>query len=128
MARGGALLPMRTGRGGTAQVEWACCGYGLETMFDWFATARVKAFGKEMASQVLRDLGTSAGKRETKFATHTEKLLVRADQRVREFTAGERMNFYKKARLANTFLWALKDAGCPPDYAEQLTEWLTFRL
>jgi hypothetical protein len=97
-------------------------------MFDWFATSRVQAFGKELAAQVLRDLGSFAGKREGKFAAHTEKLLVRADQRVREFTASERMNFYKKAKLASTFLWALKDAGCPPDYAQQLTEWLTFRL
>jgi hypothetical protein len=97
-------------------------------MFDWFATSRVEAFGKEMAGQVLRDLGASASKREAKFAAHTEKLLIRADQRVRAFVAGERMNVYKKAKLASTFLWALKDAGCPPAYAQELTEWLTHRL
>ena len=26
------------------------------------------------------------------------------------------------------FLWTLKDAGCPEDYANQLTDWLTLRL
>jgi hypothetical protein len=97
-------------------------------MFDWFATSRVKTFGKELAAQVLSDLGAFSGKHDAKFAAKAEKLLIRADQRVREFKAGERMNVYKRAKLANAFLWHLKDSGCAPEYAQQLTEWLTYRL
>jgi hypothetical protein len=55
-------------------------------------------------------------------------VLIQADRRVRQFTAGERMNVYKKGKLANAFLWTLTDGGCPPDYAKELTEWLSFRL
>jgi len=61
-------------------------------------------------------------KNDAKFTAKAEKALLRADQRVREFKATERMNFYKKAKLANAFLWALKDSGCPQDYANKLPD------
>jgi hypothetical protein len=97
-------------------------------MFDWFSTSRSEAFAKELAGQFLQDLHASAGKADAKFSVRAEKVLGRLDARVRAFAASERMNFYKRAKLANTFLWTLKDGGCPEDYAQQATEWLTFRL
>ncbi len=97
-------------------------------IFKWFSAAEAERFGAELATFVLSELSTSSAKKDTKFSAKAEKVLVRADQRVHEFTRREPMNFYKKGKLANSFLWALKDAGCPPDYARQLTEWLTFRL
>ncbi|MCG2594734.1 hypothetical protein LZ009_18295 [Ramlibacter sp. XY19] len=97
-------------------------------MLQWFATAKSVAFGKDLAAFVLRELAASTVKNETKFSAKAEKVLIRADQRVRDFAATERMNVYKRSKLANAFLWALKDAGCPPDYAQQLTEWLSYRL
>lgn len=97
-------------------------------MFQWFATSRSEAFAKELAADVLRELGASTDKRDARFSAKAEKVLLRADRRVRQFTASEPMNFYKKAKLGNAFLWALKDAGCAPDYAQELTEWLSLRL
>ena len=40
----------------------------------------------------------------------------------------ERLNVYKKGKLANAFLWKLRDSGCSQDYANQLTDWLSVRL
>lgn len=97
-------------------------------MFNWFATAQAQQFAKEQADFILQQLRGTMDKRDAKFTAKAEKVLVRVDRSARDFRARERMNFYKKARLANTFLWTLKDGGCPPDYAQQLTEWLTFRL
>lgn len=97
-------------------------------MFNWFSTKPSERFGKELAAFVLSELSGTAGKREAKFTAKAEKALVRADQRVREFKAGERLNVYKKAKLANAFLWQLKDSGCSTEYADQLTEWLSLRL
>jgi hypothetical protein len=97
-------------------------------MFKWFSTVEAERFGIELAGFVLSELGASAAMGSTKFTVKAEKALLRADRRVREFKMRERMNFYKKAKLANTFLWTLKDSGCPPEYATELTEWLTFRL
>jgi hypothetical protein len=97
-------------------------------MMDWFNTRRSVAFGQEIAKEILGTLQASAGKRDHRFEKKAEKALVRIDTQVHRFCATERMNFYKRSKLANTFLWALKDGGCPEDYARELTDWLTRRL
>jgi hypothetical protein len=97
-------------------------------MFSWFSTSESVRFGQELATYVLTELSGSTGKADAKFTAKAEKALVRADQRVRDFKARERMNFYKKAKLANAFLWTLRDSGCSAEYADQLTEWLSLRL
>ena len=96
-------------------------------MFSWFSAAESERFGKELAAFLLAELANTPAK-DAKFAARAEKVLVRADQRVRDFKTRERMNVYKKAKLANAFLWSLKDGGCAPEYADQLTEWLSLRL
>jgi hypothetical protein len=97
-------------------------------ILSWFSTSESVRFGRELATFVLSELSASLAKKDAKFTAKAEKALIRADKRVHEFTGRERMNFYKKAKLANAFLWTLKDAGCPEDYAKQLTDWLSFRL
>lgn len=93
----------------------------------WFDTAEVVRFGNDLAAFMLGELAVSARKRDSKFAAKAQKVMVRAAGRVQQFKAGlgRPMNFYQKSKLANAFLWALKDGGCPADYADELTEWLT---
>jgi hypothetical protein len=97
-------------------------------ILDWFSAGEAKRFGTDLAQFLLQELSTTTHKTDTKFAAKAEKVLIQADRRVRQFTARERMNVYKKGKLANAFLWTLRDGGCPGDYAKQLTEWLSFRL
>jgi hypothetical protein len=97
-------------------------------MFSWFSTSESVRFGQELAAFVLSELSSSTGKADAKFTAKAEKALLRADQRLQEFKARERMNVYKKAKLANAFLWTLKDKGCTEQYANQLTDWLSVRL
>ena len=97
-------------------------------IFSWFSTSESVRFGRELATFVLSELSASQAKKDAKFTAKAEKALIRADVRVREFKVRERMNFYKRAKLANAFLWKLKDEGCPQDYADELTEWLSLRL
>lgn len=97
-------------------------------LLNWFSTAEAARFGKELASDLYAELATKAGKADPKFAAKAEKSLQRAAQRVQAFKERERMNVLKKAKLANAFLWTLKEQGCNPEYANQLTDWLTMRL
>jgi len=97
-------------------------------IFSWFSTSESTRFGRELATYVLSELAASTAKKDAKFSAKAEKALIRADVRVREFKVREKMNFYKKAKLANAFMWQLKDQGCPQDYADELTEWLSLRL
>jgi hypothetical protein len=97
-------------------------------MLNWFSTAASVRFGKELAAFILSQLEGSLSKRDAKFSRNAARALEQAAKRVQAFRAGERMNFYKKARVANAFLWTLKDGGCPEAYANELTDWLTLRL
>ena len=97
-------------------------------MFRWFSSSASVRFGQDLAGFVLSELAAAGQKNEAKFSAKAEKALVRADQRVREFKGQEPMNFYKKAKLANAFLWKLKDSGCPEAFANELTDWLSVRL
>jgi hypothetical protein len=97
-------------------------------MFSWFSSSESVRFGKDLAGFVLGELSGSMAKADAKFTAKAEKALVRADQRVQEFKDRERLNVYKKAKLANAFLWTLRDSGCSDEYANQLTDWLSVRL
>ena len=97
-------------------------------MLSWFSTSESVRFGEELAADLMSELAGSTGKADAKFTAKAERALVRADQRVREFKMRERLNVYKKGKLANAFLWKLKDSGCNAEYANQLTDWLSVRL
>jgi hypothetical protein len=97
-------------------------------MFNWFATANAERFGKELAAFILSELELAVHKRDAKFAARADKVLIRAAQQIMVFRSRERLNFYKRAKLANAFLWTLKDGKCEEGYANQLTDWLTLRL
>lgn len=63
-----------------------------------------------------------------KFATKTQETLKKIDLQVQQFRAGHPSNFYKKAKLGNSFKWTLRDAGYDKEYVDELTEWLMLRL
>lgn len=97
-------------------------------MLSFFSTADATRFGKDLAGFLLSELGSALAKTDTKFAAKVTKVLLRADQQVAQFKARHSTNFYQRSRLANTFLWTLKEGGCSQEYADKLTSWLTMRL
>lgn len=97
-------------------------------MFSWFRTAEAEAFGKELAGFMVAQLQGNLDDLGAKNRKHAEKAMAQAARKVDDFRARHRLNFYSKAKLANTFLWSLKEAGWPTPYADQMTEWLTLRL
>ncbi len=76
----------------------------------------------------MKELSRSVHNRDKKFVDKAAKVMVKAARKVDEFKKGAALNFYKKSKLANAFLWGLKEAECPHDYADELTRWLTVRL
>jgi len=97
-------------------------------VFKWLDATQSVAFGRELATFIMKDLSHSLQKRDAKFTAKAEKVLANAARKVADFKARESLNFYKKSKLANEFLWTLKEAGCPHDYTNELTRWLTVRL
>ncbi len=94
----------------------------------WFDSAPATAFGKELAGFLLAELQASMRQRDARFRARAQKVLAQADRRLRDFKGAQALNPWNKSKLANAFLWELKDRGCPEDYASELTRWLSLRL
>ncbi len=97
-------------------------------IFSWFRTREVRLFGTSLAKFIMDEMPAAARTRETKFAAKAGKTLQKAARQLQDFKAAHKLNPYQKAKLANVFLWSLRDAKCPAPYADELTEWLTLRL
>ena len=49
-------------------------------------------------------------------------------KRIRQFKQEEILNFYKTAKLLNTFKWDLKDAGYDSQLTDSLASWVLISL
>ncbi|QTN26761.1 hypothetical protein HZ993_15760 [Rhodoferax sp. AJA081-3] len=97
-------------------------------MFKWLSAKNSQAFGSELAALVKEfvpiDPTLSAAKRQSKANYAKEKML----KRIRQFKQEEILNFYKIAKLLNTFKWDLKDAGYDPQLTDSLASWILISL
>lgn len=97
-------------------------------IFNWFNTKEARGFGRALAQFMMDEIPADARVKEAKFAAKASKTMQKAARRLQDFKASHKLNPYKRAKLANAFLWGLRDAQCPAAYADELTEWLTLRL
>ena len=81
-----------------------------------------------LALTIFVELSGAAAISDAKYRAKVEKVLGKSQRQVEQFKTTHRLNFYKKSRMANAFLWVLKDEGCPNEFAAELTDWLTLRL
>ncbi|HVE54374.1 MAG TPA: hypothetical protein VNB23_13415 [Ramlibacter sp.] len=96
--------------------------------FGWFRAGEAQAFGRELAGFLVQELRGNLDALNPKGRKKAEKTMVKADRKVQDFRARHRLNVFQKSKLANTFLWTLKEAGWSEQYANQMTDWLTMRL
>ena len=97
-------------------------------LFNWFNAKAANEFGSELASFFMTRMPVDTQKSEKKFAAKTSELLSKLSLRSNQFKAANKLNFYTKAKLANSFKWTLKDAGYEAEYVDDLTEWLAKQL
>lgn len=95
-------------------------------MFKWFDTTAVDAAAKRFAADLgerlpIAAVGEGAKKAEAKQRKAIDLVLREAHA----FAAGERLNFYTKARLANRFKWQLIEAGYPRGFVDDVAYELT---
>lgn len=91
-------------------------------ILQWFDTAE----GDELAQAIVAELVKRAPPdtlpaKDKKAALKLRNTHEAIFSRAGKFARTHKLNVYKKARLANQFRWALKDAGYPPDFIESWT-------
>jgi len=85
----------------------------------WFDTRAVVAFAEEAAREVQGALPPAeAAKRVRgdKRARRLERIIGKAQR----FAADNKLNAYKKAKLANTLKWSLREAGYPDEFVDDI--------
>ena len=97
-------------------------------LLKWFDAKAANGFGTELAGFFMERMSVDTQKNEKKFAEKTRELLSKLSLRLNQFKASNKLNFYTKAKLANSFKWMLKDAGYDAKYVDDLTEWLVKQL
>jgi hypothetical protein len=91
-------------------------------MLKWFDTKDVDALARRMVDDMIKrippaNFGSGGRKAESK-KDRTHDLVLR---QAGEFARDHKLNVYTKARLANSFKWALLDAGYPKDFVDRMT-------
>jgi tetratricopeptide (TPR) repeat protein len=98
-------------------------------ILEWFDASEATKIGVELADQFAPQqvtLATTHGSQPAprKQGDELEVILQRVDREVR----GLRLNFYKKAKFANSFKWRLLENGVEKTLADEVTQRLVLHL
>ena len=101
-------------------------------LLDWLDTRDATRVGTTLADEfVLQEAaGSRAAPRDQRgdSAGQLQKLLQKFLQRVDREARGVELNFFKRAKLANSFKWRLLEKGVEREIADELTQALVLRL
>lgn len=93
-------------------------------VFSWFNTDKVDAFVDAEVAEIVRRVpparleGSSVDAK--KARTQLEKTHDLMLRNARDFVQRERPNLFQKARIANRVKWALREAGYPVGFVDEL--------
>lgn len=88
-------------------------------MLDWFRTAEIDEFTRAIAAQIVERVPPSSLAAPSKKTTGSlRQSHHQVFAQAQKFALGHRLNLCKKARLGNTFRWALRDAGYPKEFVD----------
>jgi tetratricopeptide (TPR) repeat protein len=93
-------------------------------MLDWFNSREAAQIGAALADEFAPPASSATAHRSSPVTRSMERLLTRADSEVRLL----RLNFYKKAKFANSFKWRLIENGVAQEMADDVTQSLVMHL
>ena len=89
---------------------------------NWFDTKEMDEFASSIAAELIKRVPPSSldsGKKKTagQLKSSHHAIFTRAEN----FARTHSLNIYKRARVGNSFRWALREAGYPADLVEAWT-------
>jgi hypothetical protein len=97
-------------------------------MFSWLSAKQSEKFGSELAAMLVELMPNDATLNESKRLSKSNYAKDKMQKRITQFKQEEILNFYKIAKLLNTFKWALKDAGYDESFTDDFTKWILISL
>jgi hypothetical protein len=80
-------------------------------LLGWLDTRAAEGFATTIAREIRTSMPPSDEAPGKKEAGKRAKKIERIATQAKAFSRDNRLNFYKKAKLANTLKWSLKEAG-----------------
>lgn len=97
-------------------------------MFGWFKAGPVEVFGKELATFFIERQKSLAGLDAKRHPEKMREILSKMSLQLDKFTQEHSPGILQKAKLANSFRWALQDAAVDQPRVDELVSWLTRRM
>jgi len=97
-------------------------------MFVWLSTKKSTDFGKELAKMLLELMPQDTPLNDSKRASKSNYAKEKMRKRIVQFKQEEILNFYKTAKLLNSFKWELKDAGYDQETTNGFASWILICL
>lgn len=96
--------------------------------WSWFDASESKKFAEQLAQSFMEKDAEEQPDSKKKSVLKKQKLLNTVFQEVGNFKRAHQLNIYKKAQFANTFKWALKEAGYEDAYVDEFVREIMLRL
>lgn len=97
-------------------------------MFVWLSTKKSTEFGKELAKILMELVPQDASLNDSKRLSKSNYAKEKMRKRILQFKQEEILNFYKTAKLLNSFKWELKDAGYEQELTSTFASWILICL
>jgi hypothetical protein len=100
------------------------------SLLDSLSFKAEKTFARGLVEQLTKELPPTLmeKKRKVLSVNKVTRLLERTYQTVGEYQSKHQTGFVKRALIANTFKWELKNAGYPDDFVDMATEGLVVEI
>ena len=96
--------------------------------FKWFDADEAARIGAELADAFAPKRAAGSSARQSAVPRKSDDALQAILRRVDTEVRGLQLNFYKKARFANSFKWRLLENGVDPALADEVTQQVVLRL
>ena len=90
-------------------------------LFDWFDAREATRFGDSLADFVAERIPSKSPKK-------APEALAKLFAQIERFKQSNKLNMYKKAKLANAFKWKLIDCGYTDEFIEEMTKEVLLHL
>jgi len=94
----------------------------------WLDTRHVVEFARSIVAEIREAMPADEEVRSRKEIGKRARKIERLTERTRAFSREHRLNFYKKAKLANTLKWELKEAGYSEVFVREIVAHILVNL
>lgn len=96
-------------------------------MISWFDARDAQEFGKSLADFFMERIPLEKPHKKAKSLAKKQEVLDKMLVQIQLFKMKHKLNFYKKAKLGNSFKWKLLDADYDPELVDELTKFLMLK-